>query len=77
LRQLPDNPQMDLAGTFAEAKARAVDRFERAYLDALVRRCGGNLSCAGGFTDLRRAPPPECDQRGHRRPEERAAHILA
>ncbi len=45
---------MDLAGTFAEAKERAIDRFERAYLDALVRRCGGNLSKASRQADIAR-----------------------
>jgi DNA-binding NtrC family response regulator len=45
---------LDLAGTFAEAKSRAVDRFERAYLDALLRRCGGNLSKASRQADLAR-----------------------
>lgn len=47
------NP-LDLQGTFAEAKSRAIDRFERAYLDALVRRCGGNLSKASRQADLAR-----------------------
>jgi DNA-binding NtrC family response regulator len=37
---------LDLAGTFAEAKARAVERFEVAYLEALMRRCGWNLTKA-------------------------------
>jgi DNA-binding NtrC family response regulator len=45
---------MDLAGTFAEAKARAVERFEAAYLDALLRRCGGNLSKASRQADIAR-----------------------
>ncbi len=45
---------LDLQGTFSEAKARAVDRFERAYLDALVRRCGGNLSKASRQADVAR-----------------------
>lgn len=47
------NP-LDLQGTFAEAKSRAIDRFERAYLDALIRRCGGNLSKASRQADLAR-----------------------
>jgi hypothetical protein len=34
---------LDLADTFAEAKARAVERFEVAYLEALLRRCGGKV----------------------------------
>jgi DNA-binding NtrC family response regulator len=38
--------ESDLDGTFSEAKARVLERFERAYLEALVQRCGGNLSKA-------------------------------
>jgi DNA-binding NtrC family response regulator len=47
------NP-LDLGGTFAEAKQRAIERFERAYLETLVRRCGGNLSRASREADLAR-----------------------
>jgi DNA-binding NtrC family response regulator len=47
------NP-LDLAGTFAEAKQRAVERFERAYLETLIRRCGGNLSRASREADVAR-----------------------
>ena len=45
---------LDLAGTFAEAKGRAIERFERAYLEALLRRCGGNLSKASRQADIAR-----------------------
>jgi DNA-binding NtrC family response regulator len=45
---------LDLAGTFAEAKARAVERFEVVYLEALLRRCGGNLSKASRQADIAR-----------------------
>lgn len=45
---------LDLAGTFAEAKGRAIERFERAYLDALMRRCAGNLSRASREADIAR-----------------------
>jgi len=45
---------LDLAGTFAHAKQRAVERFERAYLETLLRRCGGNLSKASREADLAR-----------------------
>jgi DNA-binding NtrC family response regulator len=45
---------LDLAGTFAEAKGRAVERFEAAYLEALVRRCSGNLSKAARQADMAR-----------------------
>jgi DNA-binding NtrC family response regulator len=47
------NP-LDLAGTFSEAKQRAIERFERAYLETLVRRCSGNLSRASREADLAR-----------------------
>jgi DNA-binding NtrC family response regulator len=49
-----ERESLDLTGTFAEAKSRAVDRFERAYLDALLRRCGGNLSKASRQADIAR-----------------------
>jgi DNA-binding NtrC family response regulator len=45
---------LDLNGTFSEAKQRAIERFERVYLEALVRRCGGNLSRASREADLAR-----------------------
>ena len=45
---------LDLAGTFSEAKGRALERFEHAYLQALVRRCGGNLSKASRQADIAR-----------------------
>ncbi len=45
---------LDLAGTFAEAKGRAVERFEHAYLEALIRRCSGNLSKASRQADIAR-----------------------
>jgi DNA-binding NtrC family response regulator len=45
---------LDLAGTFAEAKGRAVERFEAAYLELLLRRCGGNLSKASRQADIAR-----------------------
>jgi DNA-binding NtrC family response regulator len=45
---------LDLAGTFAEAKSRAVERFEAAYLEALLRRCSGNLSKASREADIAR-----------------------
>ena len=45
---------LDLTGTFAEAKARAVERFEAAYLELLLRRCGGNLSKASRQADIAR-----------------------
>ncbi|MBV9946001.1 MAG: sigma 54-dependent Fis family transcriptional regulator [Myxococcales bacterium] len=37
---------LDLSGSFAEAKERAIERFESAYLAALMKRAGGNLSRA-------------------------------
>ena len=45
---------LDLSGPFAVAKERAVDRFESAYLAALMRRCGGNLSLAAREADVAR-----------------------
>jgi two-component system nitrogen regulation response regulator GlnG len=45
---------LDLSGSFATAKERAVDRFESAYLSALMRRCAGNLSLAAREADVAR-----------------------
>jgi len=45
---------LDLAGTFSEAKQRAVERFEKAYLETIMRKCGGNLSRASREADLAR-----------------------
>jgi DNA-binding NtrC family response regulator len=45
---------LDLTGTFSEAKNRAIERFEAAYLAALLKRCGGNISKAAREADLAR-----------------------
>jgi DNA-binding NtrC family response regulator len=45
---------LSLSGTFAEAKERAVERFELAYLAALMKRSGGNLSLASREADVAR-----------------------
>ncbi len=45
---------LDLSGTFADAKQQAVERFESAYLAALVKRCAGNLSRAAREADIAR-----------------------
>ncbi len=45
---------LDLSGTFVPAKERAVQRFEAAYLSALMKRCAGNLSKASREADLAR-----------------------
>ena len=45
---------LDLSGTFAPAKERALQRFEAAYLSALMKRCNGNLSKASREADLAR-----------------------
>jgi len=45
---------LDLSGRFAPAKERAVQRFEAAYLGALMKRCSGNLSKASREADLAR-----------------------
>jgi DNA-binding NtrC family response regulator len=47
------NP-LDLSGTFKTAKEHAIERFESAYLSALMRRCNGNLSLASRQSDLAR-----------------------
>jgi DNA-binding NtrC family response regulator len=45
---------LDLSGTFAGAKERSIERFESAYLAALMKRCGGNLSLAAREADVAR-----------------------
>jgi DNA-binding NtrC family response regulator len=45
---------LDLTGTFAEAKDRAIERFERAYLAVLMRGTHGNLSAAARQADVAR-----------------------
>lgn len=45
---------LDLAGTFSQAKQRAIERFEHAYLETLMRRTRGNLSRAAREADLAR-----------------------
>jgi DNA-binding NtrC family response regulator len=45
---------LDLGGTFAAAKERALARFESAYLSALMRRGRGNLTVAAREADLAR-----------------------
>src|SRR4029079_1983828 len=45
---------LDLSGTFGEAKDRAIERFERAYLALLMKRCQGNLSAAARQADVAR-----------------------
>jgi DNA-binding NtrC family response regulator len=45
---------LDLSGTFAHAKDHAIERFESAYLAALMKRCGGNLSLASREADVAR-----------------------
>ncbi len=45
---------LDLSGTFAQAKERAIERFERAYLSLLMKRCQGNLSAAARQADVAR-----------------------
>jgi DNA-binding NtrC family response regulator len=43
---------LDLSGTFVSAKERAIDTFESAYLSALMKRSGGNVSRASRESDL-------------------------
>ena len=45
---------LDLSGTFGDAKDRAIERFERAYLALLMKRCQGNLSAAARQADVAR-----------------------
>ncbi|MBX3224647.1 MAG: sigma 54-dependent Fis family transcriptional regulator [Labilithrix sp.] len=45
---------LDLSGTFAEAKDRAIERFEKAYLTLLMRGSQGNLSAAARQADVAR-----------------------
>lgn len=45
---------LDLSGTFAAAKDRALLKFEQAYLSALMQRCEGNLSAGAREADLAR-----------------------
>jgi DNA-binding NtrC family response regulator len=45
---------LDVSGKFAPAKDRAIERFESAYLAALMKRCGGNLSLAAREADVAR-----------------------
>jgi DNA-binding NtrC family response regulator len=45
---------LDVGAPFAVAKQRAVDRFERDYLEALMRRSQGNLSRASRQADIAR-----------------------
>ncbi|MBX3263945.1 MAG: sigma 54-dependent Fis family transcriptional regulator [Labilithrix sp.] len=45
---------LDLSGTFAVAKERAIERFEKAYLTVLMRGSQGNLSAAARQADVAR-----------------------
>jgi DNA-binding NtrC family response regulator len=45
---------LDVSGSFAVAKERATERFESAYLAALMKRCEGNLSRAAREADVAR-----------------------
>lgn len=45
---------LDLTGKFGDAKDRAIERFERAYLALLMKRCQGNLSAAARQADVAR-----------------------
>jgi DNA-binding NtrC family response regulator len=45
---------LDLSGTFGDAKERAIDKFEKAYLALLMKRCQGNLSAAARQADVAR-----------------------
>ncbi len=49
-----ESAPMDLSGTFAQAKERAIERFEKAYLTLLMKGCQGNLSAASRQADVAR-----------------------
>ena len=45
---------LDVSGTYRVAKERALERFESAYLSALMRRCAGNVSLASRESEIAR-----------------------
>ena len=47
-------PNIDFLSKFSDAKEKSIERFERAYLEALMRRTGGNLSKASREADIAR-----------------------
>jgi DNA-binding NtrC family response regulator len=49
-----DRDPLDLSGNFRDAKERAIERFESAYLASLMRRCNGNVSLASRESDIAR-----------------------
>jgi DNA-binding NtrC family response regulator len=54
-RGTPDERSaLDLSGTFKVAKDHSIERFEAAYLSALMRRCNGNVSLASREADIAR-----------------------
>jgi DNA-binding NtrC family response regulator len=46
--------EIDFLSTFSSAKDKAIERFETAYLEALMRRTAGNLSKASREADIAR-----------------------
>jgi two-component system, NtrC family, response regulator GlrR len=50
----PSAPEVDVQLTFANARQRALDRFERTYVEALLERHGGNVSQAARAADMNR-----------------------
>ena len=49
------NPQQEILDSlddFQSAKAQAVERFERAYITAVLQKCGGIISRASTFSGL-------------------------
>ena len=45
---------LDVSGTYRDAKERALERFESAYLSSLMRRCNGNVSLASRQSEIAR-----------------------
>jgi DNA-binding NtrC family response regulator len=53
-RPVGDPAALDIDLPFKEAKAKVVDRFERGYIDALLKRHEGNLSAAARAAEIDR-----------------------
>src|SRR5690606_13296954 len=50
----PASPAVDIDQPFHEAKEKAIEAFERAYLEALLARHGGNISEAARHAGIDR-----------------------
>jgi DNA-binding NtrC family response regulator len=77
-----ERPRVDLSLPFRDAKSRVVEEFERAYVAGVLEAHGGKLTAAAKHADmdpknfsdklarygLRRVPPSESGEAGHRAP---------